>query len=296
MTETTALSLPEIGLGTYKLQGQAGADSVSAGIRAGYRLIDTAYNYENEGAVGAGVRAATGATAPGAAATGTADAPDLADPASAIRRDEVLVTSKLPGRYQRHDDAVASVEESLFRLGLDRIDLHLIHWPNPKQGHYVEAFETLLELRERGLIRHVGVCNFLPEHLEAVHAATGEYPVVNQIELHPRFPQAEAVAAHRELGIVTQAWSPLLRGAVLEEPVIAEIADAHSASPGQVVLAWHRGRGVLAIPKAASEERQRENLDSLNVTLSEAEIEAITALGRPDGRRKNQDPAVYEEF
>ncbi len=276
MTETTALSLPEIGLGTYKLQGQAGADSVAAGIRAGYRLIDTAYNYENEGAVGTGVRAATGA--------------------SGIRRDEVIVTSKLPGRYQRHDDAVASVEESLFRLGLDRIDLHLIHWPNPKQGHYVEAFETLLELRERGLIRHVGVCNFLPEHLEAVHAATGEYPMVNQIELHPYFPQAEAVAAHRELGIVTQAWSPLLRGAVLEEPVIAEIADAHSASPGQVVLAWHRGRGVLAIPKAASGERQRENLDSLNVTLSEAEIEAITALGRPDGRRKNQDPAVYEEF
>lgn len=276
MTETTALSLPEIGLGTYKLQGQAGADSVSAGIRAGYRLIDTAYNYENEGAVGTGVRAATGA--------------------SGIRRDQVIVTSKLPGRYQRHDDAVASVEESLFRLGVDRIDLHLIHWPNPKQGHYVEAFETLLELRERGLIRHVGVCNFLPEHLEAVHAATGEYPVVNQIELHPRFPQAEAVAAHRELGIVTQAWSPLLRGAVLEEPVIAEIADAHSATPGQVVLAWHRGRGVLAIPKAASEERQRENLDSLNVTLTDAEIEAITALGRPDGRRKNQDPAVYEEF
>lgn len=276
MTETSALSLPEIGLGTYKLQGQAGADSVAAGIRAGYRLIDTAYNYENEGAVGAGIRTATGA--------------------GGIRRDEVIVTSKLPGRYQRHDDAVASVEESLFRLGLDRIDLHLIHWPNPKQGHYVEAFETLLELRERGLIRHVGVCNFLPEHLEAVHAATGEYPVVNQIELHPHFPQAEAVAAHRELGIVTQAWSPLLRGAVLEEPVIAEIADAHSATPGQVVLAWHRGRGVLAIPKAASENRQRENLDSFNVTLSDAEIEAITALGRPDGRRKNQDPAVYEEF
>ena len=274
MTETTALSLPEIGLGTYKMQGQAGANSVAAGIRAGYRLIDTAYNYENEGAVGAGVRAATGAAAPG-----TAGAPDAADPASAITRAEVIVTSKLPGGYQRHDDAVASVEESLFRLGLDRIDLHLIHWPNPKQGLYVEAFETLLELRERGLIRHVGVCNFLPEHLEAVHAATGEYPVVNQIELHPHFPQAEAVAVHRELGIVTQAWSPLLRGAVLEEPVIAEIADAHSATPGQVVLAWHRGRGVLAIPKASSADRQRENLESLDITLSDAEIEAITALG-----------------
>lgn len=280
MTKKSALSLPEIGLGTYKMQGQAGADSVAAGIRAGYRLIDTAYNYENEGAVGAGIRAATGTYAS----------------AAVISRDDVIVTSKLPGRYQRHDDAVASVEESLFRLGLDRIDLHLIHWPNPKQGHYVEAFETLLELRERGLIRHVGVCNFLPEHLEAVHAATGEYPVVNQIELHPHFPQAEAVATHRELGIVTQAWSPLLRGAVLEEPVIAEIADAHSATAGQVVLAWHRGRGVLAIPKASSADRQRENLDSLDISLSDEEIEAITALGRPDGRRKNQDPAVYEEF
>ncbi|MGV0383716.1 aldo/keto reductase [Corynebacterium sp. 22_2729] len=280
MTKKSALSLPEIGLGTYKMQGQAGADSVAAGIRTGYRLIDTAYNYENEGAVGAGIRAATGADAS----------------APAISRDDVIVTSKLPGRYQRHDDAVAAVEESLFRLGLDRIDLHLIHWPNPRQGHYVEAFETLLELRERGLIRHVGVCNFLPEHLEAVHAATGEYPVVNQIELHPHFPQAEAVAVHRELGIVTQAWSPLLRGAVLEEPVIADIADAHSATAGQVVLAWHRGRGVLAIPKASSADRQRENLDSLDISLSDEEIEAITALGRPDGRRKNQDPAVYEEF
>ena len=280
MTKKSALSLPEIGLGTYKMQGQAGADSVAAGIRAGYRLIDTAYNYENEGAVGAGIRAATGTYAS----------------AAVISRDDVIVTSKLPGRYQRHDDAVASVEESLFRLGLDRIDLHLIHWPNPRQGHYVEAFETLLELRERGLIRHVGVCNFLPEHLEAVHAATGEYPVVNQIELHPHFPQVEAVAVHRELGIVTQAWSPLLRGAVLEEPVIADIADAHSATAGQVVLAWHRGRGVLAIPKASSADRQRENLDSLDISLSDEEIEAITALGRPDGRRKNQDPAVYEEF
>lgn len=280
MTKKSALSLPEIGLGTYKMQGQAGADSVAAGIRAGYRLIDTAYNYENEGAVGAGIRAATGTDAS----------------AAVISRDDVIVTSKLPGRYQRHDEAVASVEESLFRLGLDRIDLHLIHWPNPRQGHYVEAFETLLELREHGLIRHVGVCNFLPEHLEAVHAATGEYPVVNQIELHPHFPQAEAVAVHRELGIVTQAWSPLLRGAVLEEPVIADIADAHSATPGQVVLAWHRGRGVLAIPKASSADLQRENLDSLDISLSDEEIEAITALGRPDGRRKNQDPAVYEEF
>lgn len=280
MTKKSALSLPEIGLGTYKMQGQAGADSVAAGIRAGYRLIDTAYNYENEGAVGAGIRAATGTDAS----------------AAVISRDDVIVTSKLPGRYQRHDEAVASVEESLFRLGLDRIDLHLIHWPNPRQGHYVEAFETLLELREHGLIRHVGVCNFLPEHLEAVHAATGEYPVVNQIELHPHFPQAEAVAVHRELGIVTQAWSPLLRGAVLEEPVIADIADAHSATAGQVVLAWHRGRGVLAIPKASSADRQRENLDSLDISLSDEEIEAITALGRPDGRRKNQDPAVYEEF
>lgn len=280
MTKKSALSLPEIGLGTYKMQGQAGADSVAAGIRAGYRLIDTAYNYENEGAVGAGIRAATGTDAS----------------AAVISRDDVIVTSKLPGRYQRHDDAVDSVEESLFRLGLDRIDLHLIHWPNPRQGHYVEAFETLLELRERGLIRHVGVCNFLPEHLEAVHAATGEYPVVNQIELHPHFPQVEAVAVHRELGIVTQAWSPLLRGAVLEEPVIADIADAHSATAGQVVLAWHRGRGVLAIPKASSADRQRENLDSLDISLSDEEIEAITALGRPDGRRKNQDPAVYEEF
>jgi len=158
MTTTPTLSaqdgttIPAIGFGTYRLRGSGGAETVVRAIEAGYRLVDSAFSYENEGAVGAAVRSA------------------------AVPRDDVLVTSKLPGRYHAYDDAVRTVEESLFRTGLDRIDLYLIHWPNPRVGLYVEAYEALVECRDRGLVRHVGVSNFLPEHLDAVIAATGATP------------------------------------------------------------------------------------------------------------------------
>lgn len=272
-TGANDFSLPKLGLGTYKLKGESGARSVLSGIEAGYRLIDTAYNYENEGAVGEGIRRGVDHGVP---------------------REEIIVTSKLPGRYQQ--EAAHTVEESLFRLGLDYIDLYLIHWPNPKQGHYVEAYRGLMEARDKGLIRHVGVCNFLPEHLETIREATGELPVVNQIELHPYFPQLDALEYHRKHGIITQAWSPLARGDVFEQAPIVDAAEAHDASPAQVVLAWHRAIGALAIPKASSRERQEQNLRSLTIDLTDDEVAAISALGRPDGRRKDQDPAEYEEF
>lgn len=273
LTAQDGTAIPAIGFGTYKLGGDDGADTIARAIDAGYRLIDSAFSYENEGAVGAAVRR------------------------SGVPREDVIVTSKLPGRHQAHDDAVRTVEESLFRTGLDHIDLYLIHWPNPRIGRYVEAYEALVECRERGLLRHVGVSNFLPEHLDAVIAATGVTPVVNQVELHPYFPQAEQRAADAERGVVTEAWSPIGRASdLLRDPVVTAVAEAHGVSPVQAILRWHVQLGVVPLPKASSQDRQRENLDVFSFELSGAEMDALTSLARPDGRTNDQDPAVYEEL
>ncbi|MEU1244093.1 aldo/keto reductase [Micromonospora parva] len=273
LTAADGTTLPAIGLGTYQLNGSAGVDAIGQAIRAGYRLLDSAFNYENEGAVGRAVRSAG----------------DV--------RDELIVTSKLPGRHHSYDEALTTVEESVFRTGLDRIDLYLIHWPNPKVDRYVQAWQALIEARERGLVRHIGLSNFLPEHIERLVAETGVAPVVNQIEVHPYFPQQEALDYHREHGILVQGWSPLGHGNDLRQhPVIGEIAAAHGVSPAQAILAWHVARQVIPLPKAASPQRQAENLDVFGITLTDAEVAAITALGRPDGRLAGQDPAVYEEF
>ncbi|WP_251150421.1 aldo/keto reductase [Cellulosimicrobium sp. Marseille-Q4280] len=273
LTSQDGTTLPAIGFGTYSLRGSGGAETVVRAIEAGYRLIDSAFSYENEGAVGAAVRQ------------------------SSVPRDEVLVTSKLPGRYHAYDDAVRTVEESLFRTGLDHLDLYLVHWPNPGVGRYVEAYEALVACRERGLVRHVGVSNFLPDHLDTVIAATGVTPVVNQVELHPYFPQHDQRHADAERGVVTEAWSPIGRaGELLSDPVVTAVAAAHGVSPVQVVLRWHVQLGVVPIPKASSPERQRENLDVFSFELSTHEMNALTGLARADGRTNDQDPAVYEEL
>ncbi|MGN8025931.1 aldo/keto reductase [Microbacterium sp. 22242] len=266
-------ALPSQGLGTYGFRGEAGADAVRAGIETGYRLIDSAFNYENEGAVGWGISGA------------------------AVDRGELIVTSKLAGRHHARDKALVSIEESRFRLGVDAIDLFLIHWPLPRRDTYVEAWAALVEARERGLVRQIGVSNFLPEHLERIEDTTGVRPVVNQLELHPRFPQQEALDYHRERGIITEAWSPLGRaGDILKDPAIAAVAEAHRITPAQAVLAWHAARGVVAIPKAASPEHQALNLAAADVPLTDDEVTQITALGRPDGRLWGADPATHEEF
>lgn len=272
-TAYNGFTLPALGLGTYALRGAEGAASVSRAIESGYRLIDSAFNYENEGAVGRGV----------------ADAE--------VPREEIIVTSKLAGRHHAQHRARVSIEESVYRLGLDALDLHLIHWPNPSRDEYVQAWEALVEAQQRGTVRQIGVSNFLPEHLERIENETGVRPVVNQIEIHPYFPQEEAIAYNAERGILTEAWSPLGRAQdVIAEPVVTEIATAHDASPVQIVLAWHRARGVVAIPKATSAEHQRANLASLEVILDEAEVAAITGLGRPDGRLFDGDPTTHEEL
>lgn len=264
-------TIPAIGFGTYPLRGAAGTAAIIGAIEAGYRLIDSAVNYGNEDAVGAAVRAA------------------------GVAREELVVTSKLPGRFHGHDDAVACVEESLRTTGLDHLDLYLIHWPLPRQARYVEAWSALVECRERGLVRSVGVSNFLPSHLDAIIEATGVTPSVNQVELHPYFPQVEQLAYDEARGIRTQAWSPLGKGSdVAGNATIAAIAQAHGRTPAQVILRWHVERGVVALPKSADPARQRENVDVFSFALSDEERAAVTALGR--GRLWGADPATHEEF
>ncbi|MEZ7196327.1 aldo/keto reductase [Pseudodesulfovibrio karagichevae] len=266
-------TMPALGLGTYRLNGSAGVEALVRGVEAGYRLLDSAFNYENEGALGRAVRRAS------------------------VPREELFLVSKLPGRHQRREEALRTVEESLYRAGLDYWDLYLIHWPNPRQGLYVEAWRTLLEARERGLIRSAGVCNFLPEYLDTLVRETGVAPVVNQVELHPYFSQKEQVAYDRRHGIVTQAWSPLARTIhIMKEKALLEIAGTTGKTVSQVILRWHVQSGTVPLPKSASPERQAENMNVFNFELCDADMATIDALARPDGRLKGQDPAVYEEY
>lgn len=266
-------TLPAIGLGTYSLDDAPGVEAITSALHAGYRLLDTAVNYGNEETVGEAIRR------------------------SGLPRDEIRVTSKIPGRHHGHRDAVASTKESLLRLGLDHLDLHLIHWPNPSVGKYVEAWQALVDLQQQGLVRSIGVSNFTEEHLDAIIAATGVTPAVNQIELHPYFPQEHMRSVNAARGIVTESWSPMgKRQAPLDEPPIVAAAQAHGVTSGQVILRWHLQLGALPIPKSATPDRQRENIDVFGFELSTDEIAAITALGRPDGRLFGGDPDTHEEM
>ena len=266
-------TLPVIGFGTYKLNGNEGAQAITSAIDIGYRLIDTAYNYENEGTVGEAIRRGS------------------------VPREELRITSKLPGRYQEYDKALPAIQESLYRAGLDYYDLYLIHWPNPIQDHYVEAWQALIDAKKWGLIRSIGVCNFLPEHMERLEKETGVMPSINQIELHPFFNQEQQRKWHEENNVKTESWSPLARAnAVLQNEAIQKIADKHNKTVSQVILRWHHQLGAIPIPKSASPKRQLENITIFDFSLDETEMSTIAALTRPDGRNKDQDPAVYEEF
>jgi 2,5-diketo-D-gluconate reductase A len=277
MTPTRPLAdgttLPGIGFGTYPLRGEQGIESIVSALDVGYRLLDTAVNYGNETEVGEAIRR------------------------SAVPRDELTITSKLPGRHHGYDDAIASVHASLDRLGLDRLDLHLIHWPNPSVGQYVEAWRALVELQRQGLVRSIGVSNFTEEHLHRIIEDSGVTPVVNQIELHPAFPQLQMLAVHQRLGIQTESWSPLgkRRPAYAAAPV-SDPAARLGVTPAQVILRWHVQLGSIPIPKSATPQRQRENLDVFGFELSEPEMAAITELGQRDGRLFGGDPNVHEEM
>ncbi len=265
--------IPAIGFGTYPLDGDEAVTAVVSALETGYRLLDTAVNYGNEESVGEGLRR------------------------SGIPREDVRVTSKLPGRHHGYDDAIGSVRESLQRLGLEYLDLHLIHWPNPSVGKYGEAWRALVDLQKEGLVRSIGVSNFTDEHLRRIIDDTGVTPAVNQLELHPRFPQEQMRRINQELGIQTEAWSPLgKRNAPYDEPAVAQPAERLGVSPGQVVLRWHVQIGSLPIPKSGNPERQRQNLDVFDVELTDDEVAAITALGEPDGRLFGGDPDTHEEM
>ncbi len=236
-------------------------------------MLDTAVNYENETEVGEALRR------------------------SGLPRDEVQVASKLPGRHHAYDDAIASVHGSLERLGLDYLDLHLVHWPNPSVGKYVEAWQALVDLKEQGLVRSIGVSNFSQDHLTRIIDASGVTPSVNQVELHPRFTQQWMRQVNEGLGIRTEAWSPMgKRQAPLEEPAVTKAAERLEVTPGQVILRWHVQLGSLPIPKSSSAERQRQNLDVFGFELTEGEVAAISALTDPEGRLFGGDPDTHEEM
>ncbi|HIY91735.1 aldo/keto reductase [Companilactobacillus sp. HBUAS56275] len=265
--------IPEIGFGTYKLNGRKGVQSIVSAINNGYKMLDTAYNYENEGAVGRAISE------------------------SGVNRDDLVVTSKLPGRYYAYDDAIAALQESLYRAHLDYFDLYLLHWPNPKRGMYVEAWQALIDAQKFGLVKSIGVCNFLPEHLNKLKQETGILPTINQIELHPYFNQADMRKFDKDNGIVTMDWSPLGRASsVLTNPVLIELSKKYNKSVGQIILRWEHQLDTVPIPKSSSPIRQVENMNIFDFEISNTDMDKINSLTKPDGRNKDQDPAVYEEF
>ncbi|MBM2658665.1 aldo/keto reductase [Staphylococcus pseudoxylosus] len=265
--------IPRIGFGTYKLNGASGMHAIVSALNQGYRLLDTAYNYENEGTVGKAINQ------------------------SHVSRDQIVVTSKLPGRYQDYNAAMIAIQESIYRLNVEYIDLYLIHWPNPRHGKFVEAWQAMIDARNAGLIKSIGVCNFLPEHIETLEQETGVLPSVNQIELHPYFNQQDMIRYHNEKGIITQAWSPLGRASeVINDKDIEVIAEKYDKTIPQIILRWHIQNGVVPIPKATSIARQIQNKEVFDFTLEHDDIEKINNLTQKDGRLKGQDPAVYEEF
>lgn len=273
LTLNDGLKVPAIGLGTYSLKGEEGVKAMAAAMDAGYRLIDSAFNYENEGAVGKAIRR------------------------SSVPREELLICSKLPGRRHAYKEALATIEESLYRADLDYYDLYLIHWPNPKTDMYVEAWQAMIEARKRGYIRSIGVSNFLPEHLERLIRETGVAPSMNQVELHPFFDQADQRAKHAELGIVTESWSPLGRGNdIVEHEKIVKIGQAHGKTGAQVILRWNTQLGAIPIPKSGSLQHQKANLDIFDFELTAEEMDVISSFNREDGRLWGQDPSEYEEF
>jgi len=266
-------TVPALGFGTYPLRGEEGVAAMVSALENGYRYLDSAVNYENEREVGEAVRR------------------------SGVPRDEVRVATKIPGRFHGKDLALQSLRDSAERLGLEQIDVALIHWPNPSRGLYPEAWQALVDAQRDGLVRTIGVSNFTAEHLQRVVDDTGVTPAVNQVELHPYFPQAAMREAHERLGILTQAWSPLGKNPTpFDEPPVIAAAQAHGVTPAQVVLRWHVQLGSMPLPKSGTPARQRENLDVFGFELTDEEVAAVSGLARADGRRFGGDPDTHEEM
>jgi 2,5-diketo-D-gluconate reductase A len=262
-------TIPQLGFGVFQVPPDEVVEPVRTAIEAGYRLIDTAAAYRNERGVGQAIAE------------------------SGVARADLFVTTKLWNTDHGRDKALAAFDGSLKRLGLDSIDLYLIHWPLPTLDAYVETWRALAELKANGRVRSIGVSNFTVAHLSRIISETGVVPAVNQIELHPRFAQDELRAIHAEHGIVTEAWSPLGQGkGLLDDPTIAAVASRHGRSPAQVVLRWHVQLGNVVIPKSVHAERIRENLDVFDFELTDEELRSLSGLGT--GERIGPDPETFD--
>jgi 2,5-diketo-D-gluconate reductase A len=259
--------IPQLGFGVFQVPPEDTADVTTRALQAGYRHIDTARIYGNEAGVGQAIHAA------------------------GLAREDVYITTKCWNDDQGYDEAKRALRTSLDRLEMDHVDLYLIHWPAPARDKYVDTWKAFIELQQEGLTRSIGVSNFHEPHLERIIAETGVVPVVNQIELHPYLQQPGLRREHAEHGIVTEAWSPLAQGAVLDDPAIVQIAGEHGVTPGQVVLRWHLQMGNVVFPKSVTQERIEQNFDVFGVSLTEAEMAAIDALDR--GERIGPDPDAF---
>ncbi len=261
------VEIPQLGFGVFQVPPEDTAEITTLAFQAGYRHIDTAAAYRNEAEVGQAFRA------------------------SGLDREDVFITTKCFNTDHGYEEAKHALRASLDRLELDFVDLYLIHWPVPSHDKYVETWKAFIEAREQGLVRAIGVSNFQPAHLRRLADETGVTPVVNQVELHPRFQQPGLRREHEDRGIVTEAWSPLAQGDVLDDPVITRIAEAHERTPGQVVIRWHLQLGNVVFPKSATPERIEENFDVFGFHLSQSEMDEIEALDA--GERRGPDPDTF---
>lgn len=258
--------IPQIGLGTWPLDDKQVAAAVVDAVEAGYRHIDTAVRYGNEAGVGNGVRS------------------------SGLDRSELFITTKLDGEFQGQDRAVAGLDGSLKRLGLDYVDLLLIHWPLPRRDEFISTWKTFERLQGDGKVRSIGVSNFKPAHLERLITACDVVPAVNQIQVSPAITRIVDIAYNRQQGIVTESYSPLGAGSdLLNAPVLGRIAQKHGKTPGQVVLRWHVEQGLVAIPKSANPQRMKENLGIFGFALDTDDITAIATLDGGDETGVNSD-------
>lgn len=263
--------MPLIGLGTYGLQGPQGVRSMAAALQMGYRLLDTAAQYANEAAVGEAIRV------------------------SGVPRGELIVTTKVAGGDQGRNAARRGVEGSLRRLNLVRCDLVLIHWPNPSRGLASETWQTLIDLRNEGLVAHIGVSNFSPAQLTELFDATGEWPELNQIQLSPALPRQGWLAFHAEHGILTQAWGPLgRREGLMDQFVMKKVAAKHGVQPEQVALRWAVDQGIIVIPKSSDPNRQRTNADLGALRLDEEDRTQLATLDL--GEAAAWDSTAHEEW
>ena len=261
-------SMPQFGLGVWQVPDAEARRVVKTAIDAGYRLIDTAAIYGNEVGVGGGIAA------------------------SGIAREELFVTTKLWNSEQGFDSTLKAAEASLNKLSLDYVDLYLIHWPCPAKGRFLDTWRAFIRLKEEGRVKSIGVSNFMPEHLDLLVRETGVTPVLNQVELHPDFQQAALRKAHAGHNIVTQSWSPLGQGTLLDHPAITAIAGRHGRTPAQIIIRWHLESGFSVIPKSVTESRIRENIAVFDFSLTAEDKAAIAALDGT-GNRLGPDPLAF---